>query len=117
MTRNELHDRWLVQRETFSRTDAYVSGSKIIDTFLADLAAIEQAEADRVLTLRQAATQTGYSVDHLARLVRQGRIPNAGRHSAPRIRVGDLPQRRQFARTRPGSYDVMTDARSLRTQR
>jgi hypothetical protein len=47
------------------------------------------------LTLEQAASESGYSVDHLARLIRQGRIPNAGRKNAPRVVRSDLPHKRQ----------------------
>jgi hypothetical protein len=117
MTHEELYAQWTAQCDTFRRIGALVDGSKIVAQFLADLAIVERAEEDVVLTLRQAAALSGYSIEHLARLIRQGRIPNAGRRCAPRLRKGDLPIRRQFARTRPGSYDVMTDARSLRTQR
>lgn len=51
------------------------------------------AEHDARLTLREGARESGYSADHLGRLVRQGRIPNAGRPRAPRIRRADLPHR------------------------
>lgn len=45
------------------------------------------------LSLAQAALVSGYSGEHLAREVREGRIPNAGRKHAPRIRRGDLPRK------------------------
>ena len=51
------------------------------------------AQQSAVLTLREAARESGLSADHLGRLVRQGRIPNAGRPHAPRIRRADLPRR------------------------
>jgi hypothetical protein len=35
--------------------------------------------------LAEASAQSGYSQDHLARLIREGRLPNAGRPHAPRI--------------------------------
>ncbi len=34
-----------------------------------------------------------YSADHLGRLVREGKLPNAGREGAPRIRLQDLPRK------------------------
>ena len=55
---------------------------------------VEQAfnEEDNVLlNLQQAAEESGYSTDHLGRLVRGGKIPNAGRPGAPRIARRDLP--------------------------
>ncbi len=43
------------------------------------------------LTLEEASEKSGYSADHLGRLVREGKIPNAGRPGAPRIARRDLP--------------------------
>lgn len=55
--------------------------------------AIRDSE-DALLTLAEAALRSGYSPDHIARLIREGKIPNAGRRGAPRVRAGDLPSRR-----------------------
>lgn len=80
--------------------------------------ALKYAE-DEHLSLKAAARETGLSVDHLARLVRQGRISNAGRKGSPRIRRGDLPRtpRRLLASDASASYDPVTDARSLVSRR
>lgn len=45
------------------------------------------------LTLEQAQELSGFSKDYLAREIRQGRIPNAGKKRAPRIRRGDVPRK------------------------
>jgi hypothetical protein len=45
------------------------------------------------LTVREASEQSGYSEEHLRRLVRQGQIPNAGRPNSPRIFLRDLPRK------------------------
>ncbi len=50
------------------------------------------------LTLQEAARESGYSADHLGRLVRDGKVPNAGRANAPRIRRCDLPMKREDLR-------------------
>jgi len=60
------------------------------------------AEQGALLTLREAARLSGYSADHLSRLLRQGTIPNAGRKGSPRIRRADLPH---HAPTLPGATD------------
>ena len=55
---------------------------------------VEQAfnEEDNVLlNLQQASEESGYSADHLGRLVREDKIPNTGRQGAPRIARRDLP--------------------------
>jgi hypothetical protein len=49
--------------------------------------------AMEALSLTQAAVESGYSADHLGRLVAKGQIPNAGRPNAPRILRRDLPRK------------------------
>jgi hypothetical protein len=52
-----------------------------------------RAEEGELLTLQRAAQISGYSPDHLGRLVRQGALRNLGRPRAPRVRRGDLPHK------------------------
>ena len=54
-------------------------------------------ENEAALTLQEAASESGYSADHLGRMVREGRIPNAGEPNAPRIAKKDLPRKRYVA--------------------
>ena len=115
MTRGELTARWMGLRESFQNSKALVNGARLVELFLADLAQLTQAEAEATLSLGEASQRSGYSVEHLGRLVRKGTISNAGRKGAPRIRVSDLP--RKFARSRSRSYDVDADARTLRNGR
>jgi hypothetical protein len=51
------------------------------------------ARDEALLTLEEAERVSGYSGDHLRRLVREGKIPNAGRRYAPRIRRRDVPRK------------------------
>ena len=48
---------------------------------------------EALLNLTEASHLSGYSSEHLGRMVRNGTIPNAGRPNAPRIRRGDLPRK------------------------
>ena len=48
---------------------------------------------ETTLSLVEAARESGYSRDHLGRLVREGKIPNAGRPNAPRIARRHLPRK------------------------
>ena len=50
-------------------------------------------ELEATLSLVEAASESGYSADHLGRLVRDGKIPNAGRPGAPRIARKHLPRK------------------------
>jgi hypothetical protein len=116
MTRDELRALWAAKRELFGRIRAYVEGSRIIDEFLADMARVERDEQGTLVSLSDAAALSGYSVEHMGRLVRRGDLRNYGRKGAPRVRVGDLPPRK-VAAIRPRSYDVNADARTLKNGR
>lgn len=76
--------------------------------------AIRDSE-DALLTLAEASLRSGYSPDHIARLIREGKIPNAGRRGAPRVRAGDLPLPRPRAIANDDSipYHTWTDVRAL----
>ncbi len=54
-----------------------------------------QERDETTLTLTDAARESGYTREHLGRLVRDGKIPNAGRPNAPRIARRHLPIKRQ----------------------
>ena len=56
-----------------------------------DGALVERDET--TYSLVEASRESGYSADHLGRLVRDGKIPNAGRPGAPRIARRDLPRK------------------------
>jgi hypothetical protein len=62
-------------------------------SFADDLEASEIEQSLECLTLAEAARESGYSAAHLARLLDEGRIANAGRKRAPRIKRGDLPKK------------------------
>jgi hypothetical protein len=118
MSLRELITRWLERRADYERTGALVNGARIIEEFIGDLNVATKADAGRLLTLKAASQESGYSTDHLARLVRKGAIPNAGKPNAPRIRAEDLPRRvGRFDHSGHCSYDVNADARSLGVRR
>lgn len=93
MTRDELLARWQARRADWKRFGVQVEGAVLADEVLADLALLEQSEGNEILSLAAASSESGYSRDHLARLIRQGTIPNAGRPNAPRVRRRDLPRK------------------------
>jgi hypothetical protein len=90
----------------------------MLERVVRDLEEVAAAEADAVLTLGEGARESGYSADHLGRLVREQAIPNAGRKGAPRIRRRDLPRRAPgVAVATRSAYDADADARSLASRR
>ena len=93
MTRTELLTRWAQRAAEFQRVTAMVDGHLVISELIAELETLFREEESETLTLEQAADNSGYSVDHLARSLRSGAIPNAGRKGQPRVRRGDLPRK------------------------
>jgi len=77
------------QREAFGNE----LGAKGIEWAVAEMRAALSSEGEQELTLGEAAQRSGYSEDHLCRLIRTGRIPDlrASRRGPIRIRARDLP--------------------------
>ncbi len=90
MTLKQVIARWSSRRDELRRLGAFVDGVKLCDEVIADLTAVVSTH-DEMLTLTEAARYSGYSREHLGRLVRDCKIPNAGRPNAPRIRLRHLP--------------------------
>jgi hypothetical protein len=112
---DDLRAKWCTRRDEFARFRASVDGATLCDELLADLDNVLLERNDEALTLRAAAALSGYTVDHLARLIRQGKLPNAGRRHAPRVSRSDLPRkvRNDTAHRTTDSYNAAVDARSL----
>ncbi len=71
------------------------------------------AERDaELLTLQQAERESGYTYDHLRRLVASGSIPNHGRKGKPLVRRGELPKK--SARSTASSFDAAADVAQFR---
>jgi hypothetical protein len=75
--------------------------ARTVEALAEELERALQAQEDELLTLNEAAAASGFSSGHLGRDVRAGRIPNAGRPNAPRIRRGDLPKKSTTLRAGP----------------
>jgi hypothetical protein len=108
VTLDDIRLRWAKRRDEWRRLGVYVDGGTLCDEILADLEALD-ASGETLLTLVDAAAESGYSADHLGRLVRDGVIPNAGRANAPKIRRRDLPRK-----PLPAAHDAAIVARDRR---
>ncbi|HSW31793.1 MAG TPA: hypothetical protein VLH75_20085 [Longimicrobiales bacterium] len=87
----ELVEHWKTRARKLREWAAAEEAAKAWEAAAAELEAALVSQAERRLNLQEAAAASGYSPDHLGRLLREGRVPNAGRTHAPRVRVGDLP--------------------------
>jgi hypothetical protein len=115
----EIIQRWTDRQAEWSKLGANVNGAALAAEVVADLEKIAASNGDAELTLTDASTLSGYSTDHLSRLIREGKLENRGRKGAPRIRRADLPLRPKggIATARNNGYNPDTDARSLGVRR
>jgi hypothetical protein len=98
---------------------ALVNGALIVRQIVSSLRHIRETVLAETMSLTEAAERTGYSANHLGRLVRQGKLPNAGRKNAPRVRLRDLTLevKPKLADKSVRLYDPLSDAQSLRVRR
>ncbi len=87
-----LSSRWRTRAKLF-RDHADESVARAYEKSATELDEWLREQDERLFDLQEAATLSGYSADHLGRLVRDGIIPNAGRTGAPKIRLSDLPRK------------------------
>ena len=92
----DFERKWYAQLERFRQLDARVCTALICEEVLTDFRAVQHALSDELLTLGQAAEESGYSTDHLSRLVRRGKLPDRrppGSHGRVLLRRSDLPHK------------------------
>ena len=99
MTSEGVLLRWRREQARFEELGALVDGAKLIGRILDDLETAQFSEESEELSLAEASRLSGYSTSHLSRLIRIGRLPNAGRPHSPRIRKADLPRKPPALRT------------------
>ena len=88
----DLPAHWRLQAAELRRYAA-IPQATTLETCADDLDAALRRDGDELLTLGEAASESGYSADHLGRQVARGALANAGRRNAPRIRRADLPRK------------------------
>jgi hypothetical protein len=96
MTLNELRAKLEAQAEEFDRLGAMVPAGKLVRALLDDLAALATTDDEEVLSMPEASAYSGYSEDHLARLVKQGKLATLrepGSRGRYAFRKADLPQK------------------------
>ena len=96
-----LPANWRKQAKSLRRYGGETPAAAI-ERCAADLEATLVERDETTFSLVEASRESGYSADHLGRLVRDGKIPNAGRPGAPRIALKDLPRK---AQAEPGLVD------------
>jgi len=90
MRPEELPTRWRDSAEELEGFGA-AQQAQAVRRCAVELEESIRAAATEVLTVAEAATETGYSKDYLRQRVANGKIPNAGQRGRPRILRQDLP--------------------------
>ena len=94
MNRQEFFSKWETRRGEWSRLNVSAPAGPLLDEVLADFEAVSRDEGSELLNLTQAAIRSGFSVDTVGRMVRDGRLRNYGRKNAPRVRAALVEVRR-----------------------
>ena len=112
----DMLERWTVRRDELQKLHARVDGAVLCEDFLADLKLLLNGEGQRPLTIGEAASVSGYSADHIRRLIKKGTVRNVGKPRAPRVLLSDLPRKpaSQVAASNARTYDPASDARFIR---
>lgn len=116
MTPQQFLEKWTTRRELFQENRASVDGAALCDAVISDFGAVRRTEAELQLSIQEAAAHVNRSPETIAKAIRQGAIPNAGRKGKPRVRLGDLIARYPVKHVATGgtrAYDVGADARFL----
>ena len=87
----ELVNRWIDAAGQL-QTYGAIPQAAVLEQCAEELADVLQTFQDQPLTYVQAASESGYSVAHLRRLVSQGTLRDIGQ-DRPRLRRGDLPRK------------------------
>ena len=118
MTREGIVQKYERRRVEFDSLNALVNGAALCGEVLNDLGLVWDQEDEATLTLAEAAEVSGYSADHLRRLVREERLQCRRVGKRLFFRSGDLP--RKARQVDPGpvlAYDPVADARRVTAQR
>ncbi len=76
LTSDQLLDRLITMRDEFRRQDARVDGATVCEDALRLFEEYLAARDQVVVTPAEAAEISGYHVEHVTRMVRQGKIPD-----------------------------------------
>lgn len=93
MTRNEFFVTWSARAAELKSLDARVDAAALITQILTQVELLLRDADDDQLTLQEAAAISGFTSDHLGRLIRKGVLRNYGVRHRPRVRRADLPRK------------------------
>ena len=89
---SNLIERWRREAELFHRR-GMPEAATMAESYADELEVNLRNAAQATVKLADAARISGYTADHIGRLIREGDLENIGRKNAPRVRIMDLPRK------------------------
>src|SRR5688500_16967490 len=99
MTPADLVVRWREQAAQYDRDGQ--PGGRLLGRVAKELEAALVEHDSTLVGLNDGARLSGYSADHLGRLVKSGKLQNYGSKHRPRVRIGELPRKPLTATEEP----------------
>ena len=90
-----------------------VDGALLVRELVTSLRTIRNASLDQLLTITQAARETGYSARQIRRWLKDGKIPNLGTDTAPRVGRGDVTSHKKCSLPRGYPIRIMETAQDI----
>jgi hypothetical protein len=103
---------WRAEAEGLRRRYEMTQLAALCETHAAELEEALARSTGRLLTLREGAAESGYSVAYLRVLLASGALPQAGRRGAPRLLSTDLPRKPERQVEGPAEPGSSFDARA-----
>jgi hypothetical protein len=107
----DLLETWTVEAGDLRDRYALETAARICEAHVRELRSALLSVEDELLTVSQAAAESGYSAQHIRALVYERTLPNAGRKGRPRIRRGDLPKKPPRRKVLAGTVAGVGDKR------
>jgi hypothetical protein len=91
----------------------HVDGAALVRKVVGSIREIRSASLDELLTVTQVATETGYSARQIRRWLKDGKIPNLGTDTAPRVRRGNVTSHMKCSLPRRYPIRIMETAQDI----
>lgn len=88
-----LFERWTAEAAQLRSRYGMEAAARLCEAHAEELREALHSVDDELLSIPQAAAESGYSRQHLRALLAGGTVPNAGAKGRPRIRRADLPRK------------------------
>jgi hypothetical protein len=112
----KLTHEWTAEAERLRERYGLEDLARLCEAHVREVNLAIERGSDEILTLKQGARESGYSISHLRTLLTTGQMTNVGRSGAPRILRSELPPKRieqARGRRRRQKRDGRFDARKV----